>query len=116
MAAVSPAHLPCAMELCQRWRAVICMLTPLALDVLRAASDTIPALQGANITVASVMNVRPGDGACVATVRLSDGQLAQLRYVSGDQPQVIENVRIVGLGSTGSPVTAVQNEHAIPSS
>lgn len=31
---------PCAVKSCQREAAVICFLTPLALDVLRAASDT----------------------------------------------------------------------------
>jgi hypothetical protein len=93
----SPHIFPCAVKSCQREAAVICLLTPLALDVLRAASDTIPALQGANIAVTSVLNVGPGDGACVAAVQLSDGQIARLRYAVGDQPQVIENVRIIGL-------------------
>jgi hypothetical protein len=94
---------------------VICLLTPLALDVLRAASDTIPALKRANITVSSVMHVRPGDGACLATVQLSDGQIAQLRYAVGNQPQVIENVRIIGLGRARSPVTAEQETPLKPS-
>lgn len=85
---------------------MICVLTPLALEVLRAASDTIPALQKANLTVASVLASGRGDGACVATVRLSDGQLAQLRYAVGNRPQVIENVKIVGLGGAISPPTA----------
>jgi hypothetical protein len=88
---------PCAVKSCQREAAVICFLTPLALDVLRAASDTIPALQGAGITVTSVMNFGPSDGACVATVQLSDGQIATLRYKVGDLPQAIENVRIIAL-------------------
>ena len=80
---------------------MICVLTPLALDVLRAASDTIPALQEAHITVASILSSGRGDGACVATVRLSDGQLAQLRYAVGNRPQVIENVQIMRLGGAG---------------
>jgi hypothetical protein len=62
------------------------------------------------------MNFGPGDGACVATVQLSDGQVARLRYAVGDRPQVIENVRIIGLGHAGSPVTADQNKHAAPTS
>lgn len=93
---------------------VICILTPLALDVLRAASDTIPALESANITVASVMDHRPDDGACLATVRLSDGQIAQLRYLVGSQPQVIENVRIVGLGPAGAPDILASHGQAAP--
>jgi hypothetical protein len=52
------------------------------------------------------MHVGPGDGACLATVQLSDGQIAQLRYAAGNQPQVIESVRIVGLSPTGSPGAA----------
>ena len=95
---------------------MICLLTPLALDVLRAASDTIPALQKANITVASVLSSGRGDGACVATVRLSDGQLAQLRYAVGNRPQVIENVQIVGIGRAVSPLTAGRNGAATPAS
>jgi hypothetical protein len=107
---------PCTVKLCQRKAAVICVLTPLALDVLRAASDTIPALERANITVASVVNFGQGDGACLATVRLSDGQIARLRFEVGSQPQVIENVRIVGLDRAGSSITAAQATHATPSS
>lgn len=76
---------------------MICLLTPIALDVLRAASDSIPALERANITVTSVLTFGPGDGACLATVRLSDGQIARLRYAVGDLPQAIENVHIIGL-------------------
>ena|ERR1700733_7902359 len=94
---------PSAAKSCQRETAVICFLTPLALDVLRAASDTIPALQGASITVTSVMNYEPGDGACVATVQLSDGQIAKLRYMVGDLPQAIEDVRIIGLEPSSKP-------------
>ena len=95
---------------------MICLLTPLALDALRAASDTIPALKRANITVSSVMHVGPGDGACLATVQLSDGQIAQLRYAAGNQPQVIENVRIIGLGRPGSPIAAEPRTKVKPSS
>jgi hypothetical protein len=46
---------------------------------------------------------------------LSDGQIAQLRYAVGNQPQVIENVRIIGLGRARSPVTAEQETPLKPS-